>query len=65
MFFYGGKGWNPYKKMAGGYTGGFITNESFSKDNAVTLDYQGLNYELIPQRNGNFNTELSSETEMF
>jgi hypothetical protein len=29
------------------------------------LDYQGLNYELIPQRNGNFNTELSSETEMF
>ena len=46
-------------------TGGFITNESFSKDNAVTLDYQGLNYELIPQRNGNFNTELSSETEMF
>lgn len=65
MFFYGGKGWNPDKKMAGGYTGGFITNESFSKDNAVTLDYQGLNYELIPQRNGNFNTELSSETEMF
>ena len=40
-------------------------DESFSKDNAVTLDYQGLNYELIPQRNGNFNTELSSETEMF
>lgn len=65
VFFYGGKGWNPDKKMAGGYTGGFITNESFSKDNAVTLDYQGLNYELIPQRNGNFNTELSSETEMF
>ena len=65
MFFYGGKGWNPDKKMAGGYIGGFITNESFSKDNAVTLDYQGLNYELIPQRNGNFNTEQSSETEMF
>ncbi len=65
VFFYGGKGWNPDKKMDGGYTGGFITNESFSKDNAVTLDYQGLNYELIPQRNGNFNTELSSETEMF
>lgn len=65
VFFYGGKGWNPDKKMAGGYIGGFITNESFSKDNAVTLDYQGLNYELIPQRNGNFNTEQSSETEMF
>ena len=65
VFFYGGKGWNPDKKMAGGYTGGFIANESFSKDNAVTLDYQGLNYELIPQHNGNFNTEQSSETEMF
>lgn len=42
-----------------------VANESFSKYNAVTLDYQGLNYELIPQRNGNFNTEQSSETEMF
>lgn len=65
VFFYGGKGWNPDKKMAGGYTGGFVSNESFSKDNAVTLDYQGLNYELIPQRNGNFNTKQSCETEMF
>lgn len=65
VFFYGGKGWNPDKKMAGGYTGGFVSNESFSKDKAVTLDYQGLNYELIPQRNGNFNTKQSSETEMF
>ena len=65
VFFYGGKGWNPDKEMSGGYIGGFVANESFSKDNAVTLDYQGLNYELIPQRNGNFNTEQSSETEMF
>ncbi len=65
VFFYGGKGWNPDKEMSGGYTGGFVANESFSKDNAVTLDYQGLNYELILQRNGNFNTEQSSETEMF
>ena len=65
VFFYGGKGWNPDKEMSGGYNGGFVANESFSKDNAVTLDYQGLNYELILQRNGNFNTEQSSETEMF
>lgn len=65
VFFYGGKGWNPDKKMTGGYSGGFVTNESFSKDNAVTLDYQGLNYELILQRNGNFSTEQSSKTEMF
>ena len=40
-------------------------NESPSKDNEVTLDYQGLNYELIPQSNGNFNAEQSSKTEMF
>ncbi len=65
VFFYGGKGWNPDKEMSGGYIGGFVANESFSKDNAVTLDYQGLNYELIPQRNGNFNTEQSNETEIF
>ena len=65
VFFYGGKGWNPDKKMAGGYTGGFVTNETFSKDNAVTLDYQGLNYELILQPNGNFNTEQSNREEMF
>lgn len=65
VFFYGGKGWNPDKEMSGGYTGGFVANESFSKDNAVTLDYQGLNYELIPQQNGNFNTEQSNETEIF
>lgn len=65
VFSYGGKGWNPDKKMTGGYSGGFVTNESFSKDNAVTLDYQGLNYELILQRNGNFSTEQSSKTEMF
>ena len=65
VFFYGGKGWNPDKEMAGGYTGGFVTNETFSKDNAVTLDYQGLNYELILQPNGNFNTEQSNREEMF
>ena len=40
-------------------------NESLSKDNEVTLDYQGLNYELISQRIGNFNTEQSSKTEIF
>lgn len=42
-----------------------VANESFSKYNAVTLDYQGLNYELISLRNGNFNTEQSSKQEMF
>ena len=65
VFFYGGRGWNPNKKMAGGNTGGFVANESFSKDSQVTLDYQGLNYELIPQQNGNFSTMQSCENEVF
>ena len=42
-----------------------VANESFSKDSQVTLDYQGLNYELIPQQNGNFSTMQSSENEIF
>lgn len=65
VFFYGGKGWNPNKQMAGGQVGGFVANESYSKDSEVTLNYQGLNYELIPQANGNFSTQQSDATEMF
>ena len=65
VFFYGGKGWNPNKRMAGGQTGGFVANESYSKDSEVTLNYQGLNYELIPQANGNFSTQQSDASEMF
>ena len=65
VFFYGGKGWNPNKSMAGGYTGGFVANESFSKDSEVSLNYQGLEYELIPQQNGNFSTQQSDENEVF
>ena len=65
VFFYGGKGWNPNKQMAGGQVGGFVANESYSKDSAVTLNYQGLEYELIPQANGNFSTQQSKASEMF
>lgn len=65
VFFYGGKGWNPQKKMAGGHVGGFVANESYSKDSSVTLNYEGVVYELIPQRNGNFSTEQSSASEIF
>ena len=65
VFFYGGKGWNPNKEMPNGETGGFVANESFSKDEPVTLNHQGLSYELILQRNGNFSTEPSSASEMF
>lgn len=65
VFFYGGKGWNPNKSMPNGCTGGFVANESFSKDSEVSLDFQGIEYELIPQRNGNFSTQQSNESEVF
>ena len=65
VFFYGGKGWNPEKEMPNGDMGGFVANESFSKDEPVTLNHQGLEYELILQQNGNFSTEPSSASEMF
>lgn len=65
VFFYGGRGWNPNKRMAGGNIGGFVANESFSKDSQVSLNYQGLEYDLIPQQNGNFSTQQSSENEIF
>ena len=45
--------------------GGFVVNESFSKDKPVTLVYQGLEYELILQQNGNFSTDPSSASEIF
>ena len=65
VFFYGGKGWNPDKSMPGGIRGGFVANESYSKDSPVSLNYQILSYELIPQRNGNFSTQQSSANEIF
>lgn len=65
VFFYGGKGWNPNKVMPNGLKGGFVANESYSKDSPVSLEYQGLEYELIPQSNGNFSTQQSSANEMF
>lgn len=65
VFFYGGKGWNPNKQMAGGRQGGFVSNESYSKDSPVNLDNQELEYSLIPQPNGNFTTEQSNPNEVF
>ena len=65
VFFYGGKGWNPEKSMPSGASGGFVANESFSKDEPITLKHQSLVYELILQRDGNFSTEPSSADEMF
>jgi len=65
VFFYSGNGWNPYKSMPGGYSGGFVENESFSKADAVSLNYQEMDYELIPQPNGNFSTMESNASEIF
>lgn len=65
VFFYGGKGWNPNKVMPNGLEGGFVANESYSKDSPVSLDYQSLTYELIPQPNGNFSTQQSNANEVF
>ena len=63
-FFYGGKGWDPTKDM-NGYQGGFVYQETFSKDDPIDLDGQRLEYELILQQNGNFQTKGSSENEVF
>ena len=63
-FFYYGKGWNPEKPMKGGkIKGGFITNESFGKDDPVYLNNNILEYELILQINGNFSTRPSNPEE--
>lgn len=65
VFFYAGKGWNPNKEMPNGEKGGFVANESYSKDSPVSLEYQRLTYELIPQQNGNFSTLQSNANEVF
>ncbi|MBF1622220.1 hypothetical protein [Prevotella sp.] len=64
VFFYGGKGWDPTKDM-NGYQGGFVYQETFSKDDPIDLEGQRLEYELILQQNGNFQTKGSSENEVF
>ena len=65
VFFYGGKGWKPTKIMNNSIEGGFVTNESFSKDYPVTITNQILEYRLILQSNGNFSTKPSSQSEIF
>lgn len=68
-FFYYGKGWNPSKVMKetnkGTLRGGFISNEHFGKDEPQYLSNNILEYELILQQNGNFQTRPSSKEEAF
>lgn len=63
-FFYYGKGWNPEKEMKGGeLKGGFISDESFGKDDPQYLSNNVLEYTLILQQNGNFSTRPSNPEE--
>lgn len=68
-FFYYGKGWNPEKVMkqtyCGTLTGGFISRESFGKDDPQVLTNTILEYELILQAIGNFSTRPSDANEAF
>jgi len=65
VFFYGGKGWNPNKSMPNKRKGGFVANESYSKDDEISLYNQVVSYDLIPQVNGNFSTQQSNASEIF
>lgn len=65
-FFYYGVGWNPEKEMKNGLRGGFVKNESYSKDGTSQfLDNNILKYELVLQEHGNFQTMRSNENEIF
>lgn len=70
VYFYYGSGWNPKRFMkdtdCGRLVGGFISNESVSKDpDIVQLYNQVMQYTLTQQLNGNFSTSGSSKFEAF
>jgi hypothetical protein len=70
VYFYYGTGWNPKRFMkdtsCGRLVGGFLSNESVSKDPNVLKLYSGImTYTLTEQINGNFSTAGSSKNEAF
>lgn len=67
VFFYYGTGWYPNKKMSNGIIGGFLKDESFSKDGTpMTLDWgESMTYTLTRVVHGNFSTSHSSASEIF
>ena len=69
VFFYHGKGWNPNKKMKNTYCGtpkgGFVSNESVTKDDDLRIYNQIMTYTLYPVSYGNFHPEGSSINEAF
>ena len=66
-FFYYGKGWWPEKdmdsKLCSGLKGGFLTNESWSKDDPKRLENEILTYTLQYVYNGNFQTQDTDQSE--
>ena len=76
VFFYYGDDWDENKQMPGGVRGGFTRHEQADKDpnshyfaidetyDGITWD-GGMEYNLNPTYNGNFNTKKSSVSEVF
>lgn len=64
-FFYYGEGWNPEKEMGNGVKGGFVHDESFSKDSPQRIEDCVLSYVLQLRKDGNFQTKSSNRSEMF
>ncbi len=63
MFFYIGKGWKPGKKMKDGVLGGFVRNETYSKDDPVSLANEVITYQVSMKERDKF--KRSSRQEMF
>ena len=63
VFFYIGKGWNPNKNMSNGLKGGFVRNETYSKDNPVYLANEVIAYQLSMKRKKGY--KESSRVEIF
>ncbi len=64
VFFYIGNGWNPNKQMEDGVLGGFVRNETYSKDDPVSLANEVITYQLsMKQRKKSYKS--SSRFEVF
>lgn len=64
IYFYSGKGWNPYKQK-GELIGGFVTWEFLQKDGPIDL-YSGYGeYTLYPVQNGNLKLKSANVDEVF
>ncbi|MBE6328892.1 MAG: hypothetical protein E7072_02080 [Bacteroidales bacterium] len=64
MFFYIGKGWHPERLMEDTILGGFVSYETYSKDNPVTLYNEVITYQLSMKERNRSMSE-STRAEMF